>query len=668
MIIVAGIVLSIMYASIKVSYERCIVRVAYAITGLGLFIYVLTEVLSLFGKMNRFTCTATWIIYDCILLALVLSQWRINKMRLTDITHEILAKISAKEYLCVAIFAVYGLFICLLSVRIVPYNWDSLSYHLSRLWFWTQNESVGHFTTSDTRMLGTPAFKEFIDLHLYLLYGKNNDSVFNLTQSVSYLFNILFVYSIARRIGCSFKGGLFASVLFATSPTVFAESLSTQTDEFAALWIFVFVSVLLELVYCDDKLQLNKRGIIRLCVLAFSLALSILTKPSGLFCVAVFFFWLLYICLKRGDNIALIVKWILLVAAIMVITILPEAIRNIVTYGAISDPWQGPGQLVLTFDLRYQIVNFFKSIGYFLPGVLWPSFNQIWQHMVYYLGYVLHIDVDSLIISEGGNYHDSLIYKIENYEYDTATNSVITILFIVISLVAIAKCVWYFICRIRKTGSTSNTCPVRLGYSTAAFAAFIVTCAFVKSEVYVCRYMIAAFGLLAVAISFQIQKLGEYRSKLLEGVVYGAAGLLICSQFIGMTNYHMGHIFVGTDEDRAKAYYETYNMSEYESVYVVLKQYLEDKGETYHSIGLKMDAGAYSYPTLRLLEEYSDSVYFIDVYNSSSKYLDKTNVPDSIVVITFSDMGDMYSEGYSYNGYNYMRDGQLSGRCNVFIK
>ncbi|WP_143057264.1 hypothetical protein [Butyrivibrio sp. TB] len=270
-----------------------------------------------------------------------------------------------------------------------------------------------------------------------------------------------------------------------------------------------------------------------------------------------------------------------------------------------------------------------------------------------------------MIISEGGNYHDSLIYKIENYEYDTATNSVITMLFIVISLVVIGKCIWYLICRFRKTGST---CPVRLGYSTAAFAAFILTCAFVKSEVYVCRYMIAAFGLLSVAISFQIQKLGEHRSELLEGVFYGAAGLLICSQLIGMINYHMGHIFAGTDDERAKSYYEAHNMSEYESVYVVLKEYLEDNGDIYPIIGLRMDTGTYVYPIVRLLEEYSDRVYFIDVNNSSSKYLDETIALDCIVDITFSDMGDMYSEGYSYNGYNYTLDGQLSRRCNVFVR
>ena len=633
-----------------------------------MWIYVITELFSLIGRLNISSCTVAWIIYDSIFLVLVLCHLFQIRKRLSFIAREISSKTSYVEYISVVIFAIYGLFICLFAARIVPYNWDSLSYHLGRIWFWAQNESVGHFTTSDTRMLGTPAFKEFIDLHLYLLYGKNNDAILNLTQSVSYLFNILFVYSIARRIGCAFKGGIVASVLFATTPIVFAESLSTQTDEFAALWILVFTRILLELAYCDDKLQLNNRGILRLCILAISLALGIITKPSGLFCVAVLFFWLLYICIKRCDNIGLILKWVLLVITIMIIIVVPESIRNIVTYGSITDPWQGPGQLVLTFDLRYQIVNFFKNIGYFLPGILWPSFNMIWQHMVYYLGYILRIDIDSLIISEGGNYHDNLIYKVENYEYDTATNSVITLLFIAIIVIVVARSLGYIFGRNKKSKNNTiavNSYPVTFGYSTVAFAALIISCAFIKSEVYVSRYMIASYGLISAAIALQVQKLGDNKSRLYEGVIYGSAGLLICAQFASMIAYHSEHLL--SSNERAIEYYEAYNMGEYESVYKVLEAYLEDQ-VTYNSIGIKMDAGMYAYPLLRLLEDYSDNVYYVDVDNSSSKYQDDTAIPDIIIVISLDEIGDLYSSGYTYNGCSYGQKILLSDRCSVFVR
>lgn len=665
MLIIAGLFLSIICAYILLEDRKGSVAIAYGITLIGIWVYLVTEVLSMFNVMNRSFCIGTWILYDCFMAALVTWILIRKHIRLTMSVIGVLCKASKSELMGAVVLGLYALFIFSLAVRIVPYNWDSLSYHLSRIWFWTQNESVAHFTTMDTRMLGTPGFAEFIDMHLYLLYGQSNDAVLNLTQSFSYILNIIFVYSIARRIGVDDFGRIFAVLLFAASPIVFAESLSTQTDEFAALWILAFSRVVLEIAYSDDGLCLDKKGIGRLLVLAMSLALSILTKPSGLFCVASLFVWLLYRCLKRKDNVRLIVTWIVFVTVIMVAIIMPEAVRNIVTYGAITDPWQGPGQLVLTIDLRYQFINFFKNIGFFLPGVLWPSFNNIWQHLVYYLGYILHIDIDSSLISEGGNYQDNLLGKVENYEYDTATNSVITILFLGILLITVIRCIIYGVRKIVISDKKELSCTISFGYSLAAFLAFIITCAFVKSEVFVCRYMIASFGLLAPAICLQIQKLGKYKNRLFEGLIYGASGLLICAQLFNMIIVHLEHKYSG--DDRAEAYYEV-NGGEYGSVYEPLSRYLEENAQEYHSIGIKMDSNTYVYPVLRLLEEYSDIVYYIDVPNASSKYSDNDYQPDCIIVITYADMGDMYNEDYVYNGSSYVHDDQLSGRCRVFVR
>lgn len=664
MLIAAGIILNIVYALFMIKEEKASVKIAYGITGLGLWIYAVTEILSLFNKMNQNTCAVAWILWDIVILALLLIHIFKHRSKFPIINSTVQLNTDKYELAAIAALIIYAMFIFSLSIRIVPYNWDSMSYHLSRIWFWVQNESVRHFATMDTRMLGTPAFTEFVDLHLYLLYGQHNDSVLNLTQTASYIFNILLVYGIARCIGCRFRSRMFAALLFATTPIVFAESLSTQTDEFAALWILVFTRVLLEMVYSQDKLVLNKRGILRLFVLATSLALSILTKPSGLFCVAVLFLWLLYICIKRKDSLLLIFKWIVSVAIIMVIIILPEAARNILTYGAITDPWQGPGQLVLTPDIRYQIINFFKNIGFFLPGALWPTFNQIWQHIVYYLGYIFRIDVDSMLISEGGTYEENLANKIENYEYDTATNSVITLLFLVISLFICIKTFIFLIRKIRNRRNNEYTCPVHFGYSTAAFFAFIFTCACVKSEIYVCRYMIASFGLLAPAIGLQIQKIGK-KKLLSEGIIYGASGLLLCSQFLNMVNEHSKHVYSG--DERAEGYYEV-NGGEYESVYKVLSKYLEDNGTTYENIGLIIDSNTYVYPVLQLLENFSDNVNYIDVANSSSIYIDNSYSPDCIIIITYGDMGDAYNKGYTYNGYDYISGKRLSEKCLVFIR
>ncbi len=79
-----------------------------------------------------------------------------------------------------------------------------------------------------------------------------------------------------------------------------------------------------------------------------------------------------------------------------------------------------------------------------------------------------------------------------------------------------------------------------------------------------------------------------------------------------------------------------------------------------------MDAGTYIYPTVRLIEEYSDSVYFIDVANISSKYEDEAKIPDCVVVITLYAMEKESNDGFTYNGQNYTNIIQLSERCYVY--
>jgi len=59
-----------------------------------------------------------------------------------------------------------------MAMRIVPYNWDSLTYHLPRIMHWVQNKSVAHYATNIDRQIASPPLAEFINLHIYLLMGK----------------------------------------------------------------------------------------------------------------------------------------------------------------------------------------------------------------------------------------------------------------------------------------------------------------------------------------------------------------------------------------------------------------------------------------------------------------------------------------------------------------
>src|SRR5262249_13186492 len=64
-----------------------------------------------------------------------------------------------------------------------PNNWDSMTYHLSRVEHWTQNKSIAYYPTNIPRQLHQNPGAEFVLLHLRLLSG--SDRLFNLLQLFS---------------------------------------------------------------------------------------------------------------------------------------------------------------------------------------------------------------------------------------------------------------------------------------------------------------------------------------------------------------------------------------------------------------------------------------------------------------------------------------------------
>lgn len=90
--------------------------------------------------------------------------------------------------------------IIVLAVCTVPYNWDSMTYHLSRIANWAQQGSVAHYATHIIREIVSPVLAEFVNLHVYILPGKK-DIFFPLLQCFSMLTNIWLIYEIAKKIG-----------------------------------------------------------------------------------------------------------------------------------------------------------------------------------------------------------------------------------------------------------------------------------------------------------------------------------------------------------------------------------------------------------------------------------------------------------------------------------
>ena len=173
-----------------------------------------------------------------------------------------------------------------MAMRIVPYNWDSLTYHLPRIMHWVQNKSVAHYATNIDRQIASPPLAEFINLHIYLLMGKK-DVAFNLLQCMSLGFCIVLTVAIAKKLGCNIFFGFLAGFLYATMPIAFAESITTQNDEYATLWLLFFAYIIIDL-YKNPELECNWFYIEKTILLSCCIGFGYLAKPSIAFGIACF--------------------------------------------------------------------------------------------------------------------------------------------------------------------------------------------------------------------------------------------------------------------------------------------------------------------------------------------------------------------------------------------
>lgn len=115
-----------------------------------------------------------------------------------------------------------------------PNNWDSMTYHMSRVANWIDNRSVAHYPTSIAQQLYQHPWAEYAILHLQILSG--GDRFANLVQWFSMASSIMGVSVIAMQLGVKRRGQIFAAVICSTIFIGILQGSSTQNDYVVALW------------------------------------------------------------------------------------------------------------------------------------------------------------------------------------------------------------------------------------------------------------------------------------------------------------------------------------------------------------------------------------------------------------------------------------------------
>lgn len=144
------------------------------------------------------------------------------------------------DYCVAAALGLLGLGTLTVALVYPSVNWDSLSYHMTRVLFWIENRSVAYYPTVDGRQLFSSVMVDYSLMQLRLLSG-GSDRLANVPQWLAYVFSGVTVSLIARELGAERRGQQVAALAAMTIPMAVLQASTTQNDLTVALWCAVTV-------------------------------------------------------------------------------------------------------------------------------------------------------------------------------------------------------------------------------------------------------------------------------------------------------------------------------------------------------------------------------------------------------------------------------------------
>ena len=275
-------------------------------------IVLITEILSLFKWINLIGIYTAWSLIILFSWYLIFKKRKENfslvLFELNELKTTFQDNFSRAEKGYVLIIFTFLFLLLLQGILYPPNNWDSLTYHMSRIMFWIGNESVDHFPSHILRHLYQPPFAEFVIMNVNLLNG--NDYFSNSVQLLFLFGSLLVVWQILSMFDFNRKLKLFTLLLLISIPAVVLQATTTKNDIITGFFILGAI------LYLFKIYRLNKKEDIIL--LSFIIGLGMLTKGTTyLFFLPVFIvFGILFLKqIVKEKNLFIIknVHWIIVI-------------------------------------------------------------------------------------------------------------------------------------------------------------------------------------------------------------------------------------------------------------------------------------------------------------------------------------------------------------------
>lgn len=532
------------------------------------------------------------------------------------------------------VYLLFFIGIALISIVTIPYNYDSMTYHMARIAHWIQNGNTLPYATNVPRQIYSPVLTEYNIMHTILLHG--NDQFSNFVQGFSFICNTMLVFGIARRLSLSYYYSFFSSFIFAMSPMMLAQAFSTQTDEFATLWLLCFIYLLVDFFECEH-ITFCKDHILKVIALSSCLMFGYHSKPTVCIIMFISLLALLAKAIKKRDKIKDLIFLVLIAVGIMLLLFIPEWINNLHLYHSILAA-NSYGHIVLaTTDIRYYILNFYKNISYLLTSGIFPAFDNFIINLGTILANILGISIDDPLISVSTPFR----YSEDIYHHDTASYFVFTTL-----------CILGFIIYLIKLLKRKKELDYfQKLYGIIGFSSFFILLAITKWSPWKCRYFIANAAILIPFIVLLCKQLYD-KKKIYGYIIFTFAFIFSAYYGINAFRYHAEYFKQSIKEydDREEVYY--LQRIDYKWPMQLTREYMEEKG--FGDIGLLIGADTFEYPLLEYFD-YSVRIEHIDISGDYLRDLeDSAFVPRYIIALEDSRYTFQVGDEYIYNNTTYI--------------
>ena len=278
------------------------------------------EFLSLFNAITYENLTIAWTIF----LILNIPRLYISFKQIPSIFKAIKPKLEIKEIILLLIITGIIITIAVIAFIAPPNNWDSMTYHMSRVAHWHQNQTLAHYPTGIERQIVMAPGAELYILHFQTLMN-GSDRMANLIQWFSMFGSILCVSAMAKLLGANRFIQIITAALATAVPMGILQGSSTQNDYVLCYFLCIVTFLIFDAL-------LNKTSRRRDWMIGLALALAISTKGTSY--VYGFFPMAFYFLMRLNKERLNIIKPLIIVIGCIFIINSGHFARNIQAYGS----------------------------------------------------------------------------------------------------------------------------------------------------------------------------------------------------------------------------------------------------------------------------------------------------------------------------------------------